>query len=241
MQPRNRTFCVIAGLMVLTVAGCQTTGGVDHPGLAAGDPGTAATPPMTMGPTEKEQRWLDAIEGLDFSTGRVVVRPAGRIDPEQARRDRERGVAELLRNDPVAAVAAFRDALSLWPDFIDAIDGLGDALVHKGRIEWAIATYRTLLDVRTDDADTRFKLAWRLWDSDQSDDAIAEMNRVLALDPNRAEAHERLAIWNYYTGDYAEAWRQVHRTRALGGVVPPQFIPLLQARMPDPGESGGIE
>jgi len=66
------------------------------------------------------------------------------------------------------------------------------------------------------------------------DHAIAHMQQVLGLDPEYAPAHERLAVWHYYRGDYAEAWDHVHAARDLGHDMPGQFMNLLTAQMPDP-------
>ena len=64
--------------------------------------------------------------------------------------------------------------------------------------------------------------------------AIETWGRVLAVDPNHAKTHERLAIVLYYLHDYQQSWRHVHAAEALGHQVPPQFRPLLEARMPEP-------
>jgi hypothetical protein len=83
--------------------------------------------------------------------------------------------------------------------------------------------------------EARFNLAHSLWMLSESDAAIAEMEEVIARDPANAAAYERLAIWRYYAGDDAAAWRNVHAAQALGHGLPPQFLDLLAARTPDPG------
>jgi tetratricopeptide (TPR) repeat protein len=212
----------------------------------APDGGSAASSqaPATAGPADEGDpraiRWQNAIRGLSFDTGRIVVESSG-DDRAAAERHFAEAQAFMLRNDYVGAVGALRDTLAAWFDFPEAQRTLGDALRGRGRTAWAIASYRTYLDTHPDDADTRFIVSMELWGADQQADACTEMANVLAIDPTRAEAHERLAIWNYYMGDYAAAWEHVHGTRALGRDVPPQFIPLLEQNMPDPrpGGTGG--
>ena len=43
-----------------------------------------------------------------------------------------------------------------------------------------------------------------------------------------------MAVAHYYLGDYDNAWAYVHAADEVGQNVPPQFIPLLNAKMSDP-------
>jgi len=235
--------CVLA-----LVAGCAAV--ESGSSLQAGGDGsetrptTSETRPTAAGPvdqmtSEKERRWQQAIAGLDFSSGRVEVESSGLEDPAAAARAYEEGLEELARNDYVAAIGAFRDALAAWRDFPEAVRALGDATRRKGKLDWAIASYGTFLDVYPDNAGVRFDLAVLLWMQDEREEAISAMNRVVELDPDNADAHSFLARWHYYAGDYRKAWSHVHAARAAGGDVPAQFIPLLRQRMPDPHASAG--
>jgi hypothetical protein len=60
------------------------------------------------------------------------------------------------------------------------------------------------------------------------------MNLLLVMDDLHAGAHERLAVWHYYTGDHEAAWRHLHRAEELGQPVPGQLASLLEQQMPDP-------
>jgi tetratricopeptide (TPR) repeat protein len=73
-----------------------------------------------------------------------------------------------------------------------------------------------------------------LWTPTRHDEAIEEMNALLAIDDDFAIAHERLAIWHYYLGNYDDAWRHVQRARELGHELPAQFLPLLRSMAVDP-------
>ena len=59
------------------------------------------------------------------------------------------------------------------------------------------------------------------------------MNGVVQAQPDNVKAHERLAIWHYYLGEYETAWSHVHRAQNLGHAMPPQFIVLLQKQAPE--------
>jgi len=76
---------------------------------------------------------------------------------------------------------------------------------------------------------------------DQREQALAELQRALELEPAHAQARERLALQLYYTGRPAEAWTQVHAAEALGQAVPPQFRALLARAYPEPSSSSAEE
>ena len=61
-----------------------------------------------------------------------------------------------------------------------------------------------------------------------------EIKNECAIDDDFARAHDRLAVWNYYTGEYAAAWQHLHLAESYGQAVPAQLVQLLQSRMPDP-------
>ena len=58
------------------------------------------------------------------------------------------------------------------------------------------------------------------------------MRQVVQLQPDHALAHERLAIWNYYSGQADAAWQHVRAAQALDHALPPQFMALMEMRMP---------
>ena len=116
----------------------------------------------------------------------------------------------------------------------DAWVGLGRALSRTGKLEYAEAAFRTAIEADAEHPAARYRLSMTLWATSRFDEAMAEMT-ALTDDGDYSEAHERLAVWSYYVGDHAEAWRHVHRARALGQDVPAQLIPLLQQHMLDPG------
>lgn len=239
MNGRNRIHTTWATALALGVLGGCVGSAVNEPAAVKGEasPGPAAAGPVTTTQNPKEARWQDAIRGLDFETGRVIVlTPAARVNVLRARRTYREGLEALVvRHDYVGAIGLFRDALEDDPNFGEVYEPLGDALRGKGRSAWTVAAYRTAIEAGFDSADLRSKLAMQLWGMDQFDDAVAEMTMASEIEPARAETHERLAVWSYYLGDDAAAWRHVHAARARGGDVPPQFIPLLERRIPDPG------
>lgn len=223
------TSCM--SLCVFLLPGCESAQPVKKAELPALQPsGNTASPEQNT----KAVRWQHAIAGIEIDSRRLLVRPKGTDDRRAGWRHYGEAMQMLQRNDFVGAIGLFRDALENWGDFPEAYDGMGDALRGKGQTEWSIAAYKSALDRKPANTEIRFKMAMGLWAIDQQDEAISEMNLVLEFDSQIAQAHERLAVWNYYVGEYATAWHHVYTARELGGNVPRQFLPLLEHHMRDP-------
>ena len=208
---------------VLWAVGCQSapgTGLVDGAGAMPEDPRRAI----------QEARFREAVKGLDFASGLVVVtEPAGE-NAAAAADYHAQGLDRLEHNRMTGALTNLTLAVRTDPDEAVYYNSLGRALQNKGKGEHALAAFRTALALDADYTDAQYNLAAALDRAGQRDAAIAQMQRVLELDPRRAEAHERLAIWYYYTGDAAAAWRHVDAARDLGHEPPPQFLALLESQ-----------
>jgi serine/threonine-protein kinase len=77
-----------------------------------------------------------------------------------------------------------REAVRLRPDDPTAHMELGNVLRADGKLDDAIAEYRTAARLVPGDAEVRFELAWNLWAGHQLDDAITEFREVARLRPD---------------------------------------------------------
>jgi tetratricopeptide (TPR) repeat protein len=235
MRCSRSIFALGASLaLALVVTGCQTTS--PAPGSSAAAAPDTGPSPINERSARERAEWEAAIAGLSFDTGRVIVEtPPARVDAARTKRLMEEGDGELASNHRTEAVAAYASAVRADPNLPAAYAALGKAMITKGKTDLAIACYRTALDLQPENVETRFALAETLAREMRYEDAIVEMDVVANADPGYGRAHERLAIWHYYTGDYVAAWRQVRAARAAGHEMPPQFITLLSRKMPEPG------
>jgi Flp pilus assembly protein TadD len=106
----------------------------------------------------------------------------------------------------------------------------------KGKVDEALAAWRTALAIDPENAEAQFQVAVTLWQRGSGDEATDEMQRVLEIDPQHAEAHGQLAVWSYYAGDDAAAWHHTLAAQALGHELPPQFIQRLETRSATPAQ-----
>jgi predicted O-linked N-acetylglucosamine transferase (SPINDLY family) len=95
------------------------------------------------------------------------------------------------------AVACYRRALELKPDYAEAHNNLGNVLKDQGKPDDAVACYRRALESKPDYAEAHNDLGNAFNDQGKLDEAIACYRRVLELKPDFVEAHNNLgnAFW----------------------------------------------
>ena len=220
---------LFAACLAVTLASqaCQTS--------QESSPADAGAMPVVDSRTAlKEARFQEAVKGLDFDSGLVVVVEVTGEDPGLAREYRTQGLERLESNRFTGALTMLTKAVRTDPQYTAGYVALGRGLTAKGKVEYALAAFRTAVVLEPDNVSAQYELASALGRLNRRDEAVTEMLRVVELDPNHAEAHERLAIWYYYGGDAAVAWQHVDAARDLGREPPPQFMALLEAQMPEP-------
>ncbi len=212
----------LAGTMF--AVGCQS---------AQPSPVTGIKPPPSP-ENVKEARFHQAIEGLNFETGFVVVDAIGRRpNARLASKLHADGIQAYNQNRIIDAITLQNKAVHADPTFAGAYNSLGRALIGEGEGELAAAAYRTALALDKQYTEARFNLSYAVAGLGNQAKAIELMNGVVQAQPNNIEAHERLAIWNYYVGEYEIAWSHVHQAQNLGHAMPPQFMALLQQQSPE--------
>ncbi len=208
------------------------------------EPIESATSPGAEPVSEfKERRKREAVSGLAFEGGRAMIvaeeaksRVAG---PDRAAADLAyaEGLAHRESNETLAAIRAHSDAVLLAPDVAQMYEGLGDALIRQGGWEpRAAAAYRTGLDLEPASVSLSARYADAIWRTGDIDGAVAAWKRLAELDPDRAEAYQRLAGVAFLKGEDALAWEYVHAAESRGGSVPPQMRETLTVRSPEPAK-----
>jgi tetratricopeptide (TPR) repeat protein len=90
------------------------------------------------------------------------------------------------------AIAAFRRALELQPDYVEAMNNLGNALRATGRSAEALPHFRRAAELRPDVALIHNNLGTALNEQRQFDEAIAAFQKAVAIQPDYAEAYSNL-------------------------------------------------
>jgi tetratricopeptide (TPR) repeat protein len=92
------------------------------------------------------------------------------------------------------AVAAYRRALEIDPDFTDAHCNLGAVLYNDGRREEARVCFERALQLDSDHLESNLNLANILEEENRNEAALQHYKAALRADPFRADVHLNLAL-----------------------------------------------
>ena len=115
------------------------------------------------------------------------------------------GKALAARGESDAAIAQYRLALEIRPDFVEAHNNLANVLVTRGQVDAAVDHYETALQIKPDFVEAHNNLGLALAERGQAAAAIAHYRRALAIDGEFVEAHYNLANALAGQGQDAEA------------------------------------
>jgi tetratricopeptide (TPR) repeat protein len=117
------------------------------------------------------------------------------------------------------AIAAYRQAIHIKPDYAEAYCNLGVALRDQGRQDEAIAACRQAIAIKPDLAEAHRNLGVALRDQGKYDEAIAAYRQAARIKPDYAGAHFNLGLALGDQGNLEEAI--VEYRRAIG--IKPDF------------------
>ena len=103
------------------------------------------------------------------------------------------------------AVASYRQALTIEPNYADACDNLGTALQAQGHLDEAIASYRRALSIKPDSANASYNLGKALQTQGRLDEAVASYRQALSIRPDMADAYLNLGNIFNAQGKFDEA------------------------------------
>lgn len=107
------------------------------------------------------------------------------------------------------AVAAFDATLAIAPDHGDAPLNKARALLHLLRYEEAVVVLDRIIASRpTPETHTLLNRAIALGELGRDAEAVADLERALAIDPDYAEAHACLGITRLRMGDFDSGWKE---------------------------------
>lgn len=134
---------------------------------------------------------LEMGEGR-YSEAEQQLRQYLQLVPADAAAHSDLGLALLRQKQAAAAEPEFRQALAIDPHEVKALRSLGELAIMRGDLTEAIHQLIDALKVQ-DDAGTREALAMAYAQSSRSDEAIAQLQAALKVDPKAAEAHSLLS------------------------------------------------
>jgi protein O-mannosyl-transferase len=152
--------------------------------------------------------WFTALRNGDYRSGIALWSDTVAKAPTNPRAHNNLGYVLDLGGRTAEAIAQYQQALRLQPDYVDARNNLGAALMTTpGRMDDAIAQYREALRLKPDYPGVHYNLGNALLKiPGQMDEAVAHLQEALRRDPDFADAHRSLGdAWAKMPGQLEKA------------------------------------
>ena len=104
-----------------------------------------------------------------------------------------------------ATMRAFKNSISLKPDYADAYYNMGYALYYLDKLDEAIWAYKKAISFKPDYAEAYFNIGVALKKQDKLDDAIEAYKKCMSLRPNYAEVYNNLGVVFQAQGKFDES------------------------------------
>jgi tetratricopeptide (TPR) repeat protein len=146
-------------------------------------------------------------ECFQWDHARNAIESAIHHNPNKAIFLRSLGDVCRSAGDHPAAMAAYTQALRLFPEDSDTLLNLGNLLHAGGDLKKAIAIYEKILTARPGDPQAINNIGKTLYDQGDIDSAIEYYDQSIQNDANYAEAHFNRAVALLLKGELARGWR----------------------------------
>jgi tetratricopeptide (TPR) repeat protein len=113
------------------------------------------------------------------------------------------------------AIAHYRRAIAVQPDYAPAYSNLATALREEGRIDEAVTNYEQALKLEPEFATAHYNFANLLLDRGDAAAAVDHFERAIRKEPASADVHENLGIALVLTGRVDEALREFREATDL--------------------------
>ena len=115
------------------------------------------------------------------------------------------GATYEQRKDYKSAIDAYKHAIRLDRDNLDAIRGLAENLLNDGQVDAALDQYRVIADANPEDAQTYLRISEIYRRQGKYDQALDNLKKAQAMVPDALEVPYNIAVVYQAQGRYDEA------------------------------------
>src|SRR5580704_9168954 len=115
------------------------------------------------------------------------------------------GATYEQRKDYKSAIGAYKNAIQLDRDNLDAIRGLAENLLNDGQIDAALDQYKVIADANPEDAQTYLRISEIYRRQGKYDQALDSLKKAEAMVPDALEVPYNIAVVYEAQGRYDEA------------------------------------
>lgn len=158
-------------------------------------------------------------EGVAVKTKEKIVSVADfQQAPKDAKKNFDNGVKRARENKPEAAVALFQDAIMIFPEYLAAINKLGEQLRVLNKSDEAQAAFEKAIAINPKYALPHINLGLLLVDLKRYDEAITALENGNKVDGTFPMSHLKLgeALMSKQPPDFDRAEKEMTRALELG-------------------------
>jgi tetratricopeptide (TPR) repeat protein len=115
------------------------------------------------------------------------------------------GTTYEQRKDYKSAIDAYKHAIQLDRDNLDAIRGLAENLLNDGQVDAALDQYKVIADANPEDAQTYLRISEIYRRQGKYDDALDSLKKAQTMVPDALEVPYNIAVVYQAQGRYDEA------------------------------------
>ena len=168
-----------------------------------------------------EGRFAEALDPLSAAFAKLRSRGVGfRL-----------GYCHLALGDFARAEQALRRETQAYPDFANAHNTLGVALVNQSKNEEALAAFVAALRLDPEHAETNSNAGNVLYALGRAEEALPHLERAVAASPGLADAHQSLGLVLHALRRYEEAAASFRRVMALAPGTPYALSSLVWSEL----------
>lgn len=158
-------------------------------------------------------------EGVTVRTKERIISVADLQEaPKDAKKSYDKGVKRARENKPAEAVALLEEAIRVFPEYLAAINKLGEQLRALNKPDEAQAAFKRAIAINPKFALPHINLGMLLVDQKRYDEGIASLENGAKLDDSFPMLHLKLgeAFMSKQPPDYDRAEKELTRAIELG-------------------------
>ena len=192
----------------------------------------AAQAALAKNPGDAEALFLLGSTWLFEGRYREALAPlaeAQHLGPERRGTGYRLGHCHLALGDPVSAEQALRREVAAHPDYANAHNTLGVALVNQGRHEEGLAGFLGALRIDAGHVEANNNAANALSTLGRAEEAIPYLRRAIEINPELADAHQNLGLVLHSLQRHEEAAASFARAVELAPRMPYALSNLVRS------------
>jgi len=155
----------------------------------------------------------------DWKTEEILFVKTAAASPNSARARLNVGNVARRNGNLNGAIAAYKKALEIDPDYPDAMSNLAWIYASQGRLDDALPLVVRALDIAPDNVMLLNNLGMIYFEQKRFAESAVQFERALAIDPTQSIAHYNLGLIRHQAGDLSAASFHFERVAGKG----PQF------------------